>query len=123
MVNQVSLANVSCQQVIDSYAEMFSFQVVYLAYVVYQAIQVIQTSVHFFSKQMFHLVTGVNGLPGQAGLQGSKGERGMFMMLLQKFINIDMSLGGTAPGFWGDVGLPGARGRAGGKLLTYLTYR
>lgn len=35
---------------------------------------------------------------------------------------IKISLGGTAPGFWGDVGLPGARGRAGGKLLKKLTY-
>jgi hypothetical protein len=24
-------------------------------------------------------------------------------------------VGGTAPGFWGDVGLPGTRGRPGGK--------
>lgn len=24
--------------------------------------------------------------------------------------------GGTAPGFWGAVGLPGARGRPGGKI-------
>ena len=35
---------------------------------------------------------------------------------------IKLSLGGTAPGFWGDVGLPGARGRAGGKLLKSLMY-
>ena len=30
---------------------------------------------------------------------------------------IPIILGGTAPGLYGGVGLPGARGRAGGKFL------
>lgn len=30
---------------------------------------------------------GVNGLPGQAGLQGPRGDRGMFPMIMRKKIH------------------------------------
>ncbi len=67
--------------------------------------------------KIFLSITGVNGLPGQAGLQGPKGERGIYWLDLLENKSIIFLLGGTAPGYWGNVGLPGARGRAGGKLL------
>ena len=48
-----------------------------------------------------------------------KGERGKFLSKIYLIIDqyIKFILGGTAPGFWGAVGVPGARGRPGGKLL------
>ena len=55
------------------------------------------TSVSVVDEPFFRVV-GLNGLPGQLGPKGPKGERG-----------------GAPPGFEGDVGLPGARGRPGGK--------
>lgn len=60
---------------------------------------------------------GINGLPGQAGLRGPKGERGkLFLYIKISAININkFVLGGTTAAFNGDVGLPGSRGRPGGK--------
>jgi len=55
--------------------------VVFLAFVVYRAIQVSKAHIKLSSDSKFLLsIKGVNGLPGQAGLQGPKGERGMFMI-------------------------------------------
>ncbi len=34
---------------------------------------------------------GVNGLPGQSGLQGAKGERGKFIVDIYKYLKVNMS--------------------------------
>lgn len=69
---------------------------------------------------------GPNGLPGPAGFQGPRGERGTFTVyaILNKYTTITkIVLGGTAPGLWGGVGLPGAPGRAGGKDYLFFFER
>jgi len=72
--------------------------------------------------KFFVSIIGLNGLPGQAGLQGSKGERGIYWLDLLTKKSIIFLLGGTAPGFWGAVGVPGTRGRPGGNLLRNDVY-
>jgi hypothetical protein len=44
-------------------------------------------------------------------------EKEVHLLYLFTNKNIKIVLGGTAPGFWGNVGLPGARGQPGGKYL------
>ncbi len=41
-------------------------------------------------------------------------------LFTDKYIKI--ILGGTAPGFWGEVGVPGQRGRPGGKFFKNNLY-
>jgi hypothetical protein len=44
-------------------------------------------------------------------------ETEVYLLYWLKTKYIKIVLGGTAPGFWGEVGLPGARGRPGGKYF------
>ena len=82
---------------------------------VYQAFQVCGQYFESFFKLI--LILGVNGLPGPAGLRGQKGERGIFDYIYLKIKYMTIVLGGTAPGYWGETGVPGIRGRSGGKYL------
>ncbi len=49
-------------------------------------------------------------------------EKEVYSLYLFKNQYIKFVLGGTAPGFWGAVGVPGMRGRPGGKYLYYDLY-
>jgi hypothetical protein len=42
-------------------------------------------------------------------------EKEVYLLFLFKTIIHKIILGGSVPSLWGDVGLPGARGRPGGK--------
>ena len=54
---------------------------------VYQAVQVREAYIELYLNYSFFIV-GVNGLPGQAGLQGAKGERGRFIINIYFKVNI-----------------------------------
>ncbi len=50
---------------------------------VYRVIQVSKAYFKLsFDSKFFLSIKGVNGLPGQAGFQGAKGERGIFVLFI-----------------------------------------